>query len=143
MFGVGGLVGNFAIGAVVDRHLSVLLLAVPVAIGASVAAVGLAAAFPALAYPAVVLWGAAFGGVLNVVQVWITRIMPDQVEAGSGLVVAAFQTAIILGSAVGGLGVETIGVPWAYLVAAVVAVAGGVLVRSTLSRRYSEGVAPV
>ncbi|MCK9793890.1 MFS transporter [Isoptericola sp. 4D.3] len=143
LFGVGGLIGNFAIGAVVDRHLPVLLLAVPVAIGAGVAAVGVAAAVPWLAYPAVVVWGVAFGGVLIVVQVWITRMMPDQVEAGSGLVVAAFQTAIILGSAVGGLGVETIGVGWTYLVAAVAAVAGGVLVRSTLSRRYSDGVAPV
>ncbi|MFE7404535.1 MFS transporter [Isoptericola sp. NPDC057559] len=143
LFGAGGLVGNFAIGAIVDRHLPALLLAVPVVIGAGVAAVGLAAAFPVLAYPAVVLWGLAFGGVLNVVQVWITRIMPDQVEAGSGLVVAAFQTAIILGSAVGGLGVDSVGVGWTYLVAAVVAVAGGVLVRSTLPRRHSDGVAPV
>lgn len=143
LFGVGGLVGNFAIGALVDRHLAVLLLAVPVAIGASVAAVGLASALPLLVYPAVVVWGAAFGGILNVVQVWITRMMPDQVEAGSGLVVAAFQTAIILGSAVGGLGVDSVGVGWTYLVAAVAAVAGGVLVRSTLSRRYSDGVAPV
>ena len=143
LFGVGGLVGNFAIGALVDRHLAVLLLAVPVTIGVGVAAVGLASALPLLVYPAVVVWGAAFGGVLNVVQVWITRMMPDQVEAGSGLVVAAFQTAIILGSAVGGLGVDSVGVGWTYLVAAVAAVAGGVLVRSTLSRRYSDGVAPV
>ncbi|CAM3752890.1 MFS transporter [Isoptericola cucumis] len=134
LFGVGGLVGNFAIGALVDRHLPVLLLAVPVAIGVSVAAVGLAAFAPVLAYPAVVVWGAAFGGVLNVVQVWITRVLPDQVEAGSGLVVAGFQTAIILGSAVGGVGVDAVGVGWAYLVAAVVAVAGGILVRSTLTR---------
>ena len=134
LFGAGGLVGNFAVGAVVDRHLPVLLLAVPVAIGVSVAAVGLAAFAPVLAYPAVVVWGAAFGGVLNVVQVWITRVLPDQVEAGSGLVVAGFQTAIILGSAVGGVGVDAVGVGWAYLVAAVVAVAGGILVRSTLTR---------
>jgi len=143
LFGAGGLVGNFAIGALVDRHLAVLLLAVPVAVGASVAAVGLASAVPLLVYPAVVVWGAAFGGILNVVQVWITRMMPDQVEAGSGLVVAAFQTAIILGSAVGGVGVDSVGVGWTYLVAAVAAVVGGVLVRSTLSRRYSDGVAPV
>ncbi|GAA1725663.1 MFS transporter [Isoptericola hypogeus] len=132
LFGAGGLVGNFAVGAVVDRHLAVLLVAVPVAIGASVAALGLAVALPALAYPAVIVWGAAFGGVLNVVQVWITRVLPGQVEAGSGLVVAGFQTAIILGSAVGGLGVDAIGIGWTYLVAAVVAVAGGLAVRGTL-----------
>jgi len=143
LFGVGGLVGNFAIGALVDRHLGVLLLVVPAVVGAGVAAVALAPALPALAYPAVVLWGAAFGGVLNAVQVWITRMMPRQVEAGSGLVVAAFQTAIILGSAVGGLGVDSAGIRWTYLVAAAAAVVGGVLVRSTLSRRYADGVAPV
>ncbi|MGW8568242.1 MFS transporter [Isoptericola sp. NPDC055881] len=143
LFGVGGLVGNVVVGTVVDRHLPLMLLAVPVTIGAGVAAVGLAAAFPVLAYPAVLLWGTAFGGLLNVVQVWITRLLPGQVEAGSGLVVVAFQTAIILGSAVGGLGVDAVGVAWTYLVAAVVAVAGGVLVRSTLPRRNSDGVAPV
>ena len=47
---------------------------------------------------AVIVWGAAFGGILNLVQVWISRVLPDRMEAGSGLVVGGFQLAIIVGS---------------------------------------------
>lgn len=134
LFGVGGLVGNFVLGSLADRWLRPLLVAVPTAIGLSVLAIVLAAGLPALGYLAVVVWGAAFGGLLNLAQVWVTRVLPDRVEAGSGLIVAGFQTAIILGSAVGGRGVDGVGVAATYGIAAVVTVVGGVLVRVTLGR---------
>ncbi|WP_280508308.1 MFS transporter [Nocardia flavorosea] len=134
VFGIGGVIGNFALGALADRQLSVLLPTVPAAIGLSLIALIASAAFPPLGYVATVLWGAAFGGILNLVQVWITRMLPDRVEAGSGLVVGGFQLAIILGSAVGGRGVDGIGLTATYGLAAVAAVIGGVLIRTTLSR---------
>jgi predicted MFS family arabinose efflux permease len=134
LFGAGGLVGNFVIGSLADRQLRPLLVAVPGAIGLSVLALALSEGRSALGYLAVVVWGAAFGGLLNLAQVWVTRMLPDRVEAGSGLLVACFQTAIILGSAVGGLGVDGLGVGATYVVAAMVTVAGGLLVRLTLGR---------
>ncbi|WP_430335340.1 MFS transporter [Rhodococcus sp. ACT016] len=134
LFGVGGLVGNFVLGSLADRWLQPLLVAVPGAIGLSVLSIVLSGGLPAVAYLAVVVWGAAFGGLLNLAQVWVTRVLPGQVEAGSGLIVAGFQTAIILGSAVGGRGVDDVGVAATYTVAAVITVAGGVLVRVTLGR---------
>lgn len=135
LFGIGGLLGNFVLGSLADKHLATLLLAVPAAIGLSLAAIIASAAVPALAYVAVVIWGGAFGGILNLVQVWISRVLPDRIEAGSGLVVAGFQTAIILGSAVGGRGVDTLGLTPTYWLAAGAAVLGGVLVRASLARR--------
>ncbi|MGW4635328.1 MFS transporter [Nocardia sp. NPDC004415] len=135
LFGIGGLLGNFVLGSLADKHLATLLLAVPVAIGLSLAAIIASGAVPALAYVAVVIWGGAFGGILNLVQVWISRVLPDRIEAGSGLVVAGFQTAIILGSAVGGRGVDTLGLTPTYWLAAGAAVLGGVLVRASLARR--------
>ncbi|WP_410874422.1 MFS transporter [Nocardia sp. A7] len=134
LFGVGGLVGNFVLGALADRHLGALLLAVPTAIGLSLLAIIASATFAPLAYLAVVVWGAAFGGILNLVQVWVSRVLPDRMEAGSGLIVGGFQLAIILGSAVGGRGVDGIGLAATYALGAVAAVLGGVLIRRSLTR---------
>ncbi|MEV0772177.1 MFS transporter [Nocardia salmonicida] len=133
LFGVGGLLGNFVLGALADRHLGALLLAVPTAIGLSLLAIIASATFAPLAYLAVVVWGAAFGGILNLVQVWVSRVLPDRMEAGSGLIVGGFQLAIILGSAVGGRGVDSIGLAVTYAIGAVAAVLGGVLIRRSLT----------
>jgi predicted MFS family arabinose efflux permease len=134
LFGIGGLIGNFVLGSLADRRLGVLLVAVPVAIGLSLLAIIGSATFAPLAYVAVVIWGGAFGGILNVVQVWVSRVLPDRVEAGSGLLVGGFQLAIILGSAVGGRGVDGIGLAATYGVAAAAAVLGAVTLRLSLSR---------
>lgn len=134
LFGIGGLIGNFVLGALADRQLSVLLPAVPAVIGLSLIAIIASGAFPPLGYLAIMLWGAAFGGILNLVQVWISRMLPDRMEAGSGLVVGGFQLAIILGSAVGGRGVDGLGLAATYGLAAAAAVIGGILIRISLSR---------
>ncbi|TCK01172.1 MFS transporter [Nocardia alba] len=133
LFGIGGLLGNFVLGALADRHLGALLLVVPTAIGLSLLAIIASATFAPLAYLAVVVWGVAFGGILNLVQVWVSRVLPDRLEAGSGLVVGGFQLAIILGSAVGGRGVDSIGLAATYAFGAVAAVLGGVLIRRSLT----------
>ncbi|MGW5440022.1 MFS transporter [Nocardia asteroides] len=134
LFGIGGLIGNFVLGSLADRRLEVLLVAVPTAIGLSLLAIIGSAAVPVLGYVAVVVWGGAFGGILNLVQVWVSRVLPDRMEAGSGLVVGGFQLAIILGSAVGGRGVDSLGLAATYGLAALAAVLGGVLVRVSLAR---------
>ncbi|MEV6658609.1 MFS transporter [Nocardia fluminea] len=134
LFGVGGLLGNFVLGALADRHLGALLTAVPTAIGLSLVAIIASTVFAPLAYLAVVVWGAAFGGVLNLVQVWVSRVLPDRMEAGSGLIVGGFQLAIILGSAIGGRGVDSIGLAPTYALGAVAAVLGGILIRRSLTR---------
>ncbi|GAD84647.1 MFS transporter [Nocardia asteroides] len=134
LFGIGGLIGNFVLGSLADRRLEVLLVAVPTAIGLSLLAIIGSAAVPVLGYVAVVVWGGAFGGILNLVQVWVSRVLPDRIEAGSGLVVGGFQLAIILGSAVGGRGVDGIGLAATYGFAAGAAILGGVLVRVSLAR---------
>ncbi|MEV6276829.1 MFS transporter [Nocardia sp. NPDC051832] len=134
LFGIGGLIGNFVVGSLADRRLGTLLIAVPVAIGVSLLVILAAEALPLPGYLAVLVWGAAFGGILNLVQVWASRMLPERMEAGGGLVVGSFQLAIILGSAVGGRGVDSIGLTATYGFAALAAIVGGVLVRASLIR---------
>ncbi|WP_405164802.1 MFS transporter [Nocardia sp. NBC_01499] len=134
LFGVGGLIGNFVLGSLADRRLGVLLVAVPVAIGVSLLVIIAAGDLPVLGYLAMLVWGGAFGGILNLVQVWVSRVLPAHMEAGGGLVVGGFQVAIILGSAVGGRAVDSIGLTATYGLAALAAVLGGVLVRVSLTR---------
>lgn len=114
----------------------------PTAVGLSLLAIIAPAAFAPLAYLAVAVWGAAFGGILNLVQVWVSRVLPDRMEAGSGLIVAGFQLAIILGSAIGGRGVDSIGLAPTYALGAVAAVLGGALISADAraARRHSDGV---
>ena len=126
-FGVGAVAGNFATGAVVDRHLRVLRFVVPFLIAAGIAAV---VAFPgqlAIVGVAVVVWGMGFGGWLTVVTTWIGRVAPSRMESGGGLVVAGFQLAIMLGAAVGGVVVDTSGVATTLILGAAAAVLGGIL----------------
>ena len=78
LFGAGGVLGNFVLGALADRRLKILLAAVPAAIGLSLLAIVVSGAVAPLAYVAVVVWGAAFGGILNLVQVWVSRMLPDR-----------------------------------------------------------------
>ncbi|MCP2290091.1 MFS transporter [Nocardia amikacinitolerans] len=134
LFGIGGLIGNFVLGSLADRRLSILLVAVPAAIGLSLLAIIASAAVAPLASVAVIIWGGAFGGILNLVQVWVSRVLPDRIEAGSGLVVGGFQLAIILGSAIGGRGVDGLGPTATFGLAAAAAVIGGVALRLSLSR---------
>jgi predicted MFS family arabinose efflux permease len=51
----------------------------------------------------VALWGLAFGGVPVAWSSWVARAVPDQAESAGGMVVAAVQSSIAAGAALGGL----------------------------------------
>jgi len=74
-----------------------------------------------------VLWGFAFGAFPVGFQVWIVRAAPDQAEGASGLLVAAFQTAIATGAIGGGLLVDHVGALGGPLFAVVAMTLGALL----------------
>lgn len=126
-FGIGGVLGNFGIGLLVDRHLASLRYVVPMLIGVSIA---LVTAFPDhlwIITIAVAAWGVGFGAWLTTLSTWIGRIVPDRMESSGGLVVAGFQLAITVGAGVGGLLIDSIGIVPALTIAAISAIAGGVV----------------
>lgn len=110
LYGLFGLVGNFAAGAAAGRNprLTVLLLAAGITIAIVILAKFGTHALAAGA--AIALWGAAYGGVSVSAQLWMTTAAADRVEHITGLYVGIFNGSIALGAAVGGLMVESSGI---------------------------------
>jgi len=131
---VYGFAGNAIAGPIADRRLAVLLIASPVAIGAGTVVFALLGSSLALAFVTVFVWGVGFGAVPTMVQTWIARVAPDRLESAGGLVVAAFQIAITIGAAVGGLLVDTVGVQAAFIGGGIAAVLGAGVLSSARAR---------
>ncbi|MBE2997882.1 MFS transporter [Nocardiopsis sp. HNM0947] len=130
LYGVFGLVGNFAAGAAAGRRPrpTVLLLAAGISVAIAVLA-GFGDLAPA-AMAAIALWGLAYGGLSVGGQLWMTSAAPDRVEHVTGLYVGVFTASIALGALVGGLVVEGTGILpllWSTAALAAVSLAVGLL----------------
>ncbi|MGB4779079.1 MFS transporter [Microbacterium sp.] len=125
--GAAGLVGTALIGRFIARSLSGTLIAVPVLM--AIVAVALIPAGPWLA-PVMVLLG-AWGFLATSAPVgwwsWVARSLPDEAEAGGGLMVAVIQLFTALGSTVGGVLFDTSGYVTTFLAAAAVLLVGALL----------------
>jgi DHA1 family purine ribonucleoside efflux pump-like MFS transporter len=140
-YGIGGFFGNLAGGYVAGRseRRAIVLGSLTIAVLASTLL--LAGHSTPVAAAAIVLWGFAFGAFPVGFQVWIVRAAPDQAEGASGLLVAAFQTAIAAGAIGGGLLVDHVGALGGPLFA-VVAMTLGALLALRYGPRGSAAVAP-
>lgn len=142
--GGAGLIGTWLIGRAVTRSLSVTLIVAPLAMAAI--AIGLIA-FGTMPLPTAALlagWG-LIGTALPVAWwTWLSRTLPDDAEAGGGLMVAVIQLAITLGAAGGGLLFDAAGHRATFLASAVL-LAGSALLgvlgtrRPSLSRTIDPG----
>lgn len=103
VYGLCGIVANFAAGAAATRRIRPTVC---------VLALGIAAALPALLLwgttvpgtaAVLVLWGFSYGGVSVCSQLWAVQAAPDRREAVTGLYVGAFTGSIALGSFAGGV----------------------------------------
>lgn len=127
LFGVGGLIGNFVIGLIVDRTFRVFAVVSPLIIGAAVLTVLAAPGALWAVAIAVTVWGFFFASWLLVVNTWAGNRLPDELEAGGSLVVVGFQAAIFLAAAGGGLLSDAAGITAVYAAALVVLVIGSLL----------------
>ena len=101
--GLAGLAGSAIIGRLLKRWLYGLLIAMPLAMAA--VAGGLIVFGSSLVAVAVLLglWGLIGTGAPVGWWTWMSRVLPDDAEAGGGLMVAVIQLAITLGASAGGL----------------------------------------
>lgn len=101
--GLAGLVGTIAIGPILQRYLYATVIVIPVLMAAIalglivfggwlIAAGVLLGAWGLFATPAPVGW-----------FTWLSQSLPEDAEAGGGLMVAVIQLAITLGATVGGV----------------------------------------
>ena len=106
VYGVFGLIGNFAAGAAAGRrpHRTVLLLAAGITI--AIATLAWFGTVAAAAGVAIALWGVSYGGLSVGAQLWMTTAAPDRIEHVTGLCVGVFTASIALGAFAGGLIVE-------------------------------------
>ena len=126
-YGIGGFFGNLAGGYVAGRSERNAIVLGSVIIATLAGALLLAGQSANVASVAIVLWGFAFGAFPVGFQIWIVRAAPDQAEGASGLLVAAFQTAIATGAIGGGVLVDHVGALGGPLFAVVAMTLGAVL----------------
>jgi len=119
-FGIANFVGTSLAGFLLERNLRLMLLLMPLAMGAMALALVTLGRAPVADAVLVSLWGMAFGCVPVAWTTWITRTVPDEAESGGGLIVAAVQLAITLGAAVGGVIFDASGATGVFVASAVV-----------------------
>ncbi|HEX8241556.1 MAG TPA: MFS transporter [Allosphingosinicella sp.] len=103
LVGVAGLVGTWLIGFLLRSRLHSLLVAMP--LGMAAIALGLTLLGSSLLAVAALLalWGLIGTAAPVAWWTWLARTLPEDAEAGGGLMVAAIQLAITLGASAGGL----------------------------------------
>ncbi|WP_332879362.1 MFS transporter [Massilia sp. S19_KUP03_FR1] len=107
--GVAGFIGTVLIGALLKAHLYETLITIPLAMAAI--AIALIVFGSSTAWTAVLL---AFWGLLGTSApvgwwTWLARTLPDDAEAGGGLMVAVVQLAITAGAGLGGVLFDAMG----------------------------------
>jgi predicted MFS family arabinose efflux permease len=101
--GVAGLIGTYLIGLLLPRRLYSLLIAMPVAMAfLALALIALGHSAPAVAV-LLACWGLIGTAAPVAWWTWLSKVLPDDAEAGGGLLVAVIQLAITAGASAGGV----------------------------------------
>ena len=136
VMGVAGLIGTSLIGIVIRQRLYTFLVLMPLSM--AVMAVALTAFGASLGVTAglMFLWG--FVGTAAPVGwfTWLSTALPDDAEAGGGLMVAVVQLAITAGAAGGGVLFDSSGYRATFLFsAAILALSSAVILIGALRRK--------
>jgi predicted MFS family arabinose efflux permease len=102
IMGVAGLIGTYLIGFFVKGRLKATLIGTP-AIMAVIALMLIVWGHSSLLTAALLAgWGLIGTAAPVAWWTWLSRTLPDNAEAGGGLMVAVIQMAITLGASIGG-----------------------------------------
>lgn len=131
VIGVAGFIGTVVIGSVLKRGLYAPLITIPILM--SVIAVALIPLGTWVVPVAVLLglWGLMATATPVGWWSWIAQAMPDDAEAGGGLMVAIIQFSIALGSTLGGMLFDSSGYQSTFIASAVVLLIGAFLTFQT------------
>ena len=138
--GVAGFVGTLLISTVLHARFYPTLVAIPLIMAAIVGALLLAGHHTGAVTVLLSLWGLLATAAPTGWWTWIARTLPEDAEAGGGLMVAVIQLSIALGSAAGGLVVDRLGWRSTFALSGLLLLgaAGGSFLLSVTHRRYQR-----
>jgi predicted MFS family arabinose efflux permease len=118
--GCAGVLGTVLIGMLLRTRLYSLLIAMPFLMAAIAVALAVLGGSPVAVGFLLVGWGLIGTAATVGWGTWLSRVLPDDAEAGGGLMVAVIQLAITFGATVGGLIYDSSGHQSTFLVSAAV-----------------------
>jgi predicted MFS family arabinose efflux permease len=127
VIGVAGLAGTFLIEAFLKNALYRMLIIIPLMMAAIAMALVAFGASVSVTSVLLGLWGLVATAAPVAWWTWLTRALPDDAEAGGGLMVAIIQLAITAGATVGGLAFDLSGYQATFELSAAVLVVAAVL----------------
>lgn len=123
-FGLLGMLANFVVSTTVARHLAFSLGGGVLLMVLALIALPYLAGSDAAVTVAVLAWGLAYGAIPLCLSTWMQHTSPQLPEASSAMLVMMFQTAIALGSLLGGVIVDQSGLTSTLLFGAVLGIMG-------------------
>ncbi|WDG45852.1 MFS transporter [Pseudomonas chlororaphis] len=127
VIGVAGLAGTFLIEAFLKNALYRTLIIIPLMMAAIAMALVAFGGSVSITSVLLGLWGLVATAAPVAWWTWLTRALPDNAEAGGGLMVAIIQLAITAGATVGGLAFDLSGYQATFELSAAVLVVAAVL----------------
>ena len=109
VIGGAGVLGTYLIGLMLRTRLYSLLIVTPLSMAAIGIALGLFGGSVATVAVLVAGWGLLGTAAPVAWWTWLSKALPDDAEAGGGLMVAVVQLAIAIGATVGGLAYDMSG----------------------------------
>src|SRR3954471_11194896 len=101
--GGAGAVGTCIIGRVLKTRLYSIVIAIPLVMAVIALCLVASSALPAAVGCLLLGWGLCGTAAPVGWGTWLSKVMPNDAEAGGGLQVAVIQLAITIGAAAGGL----------------------------------------
>lgn len=127
IMGLAGLVGTWLIGRAVAKSLSATLTLAPLAMAAIAFGLAASGTLPIPTAALLALWGMIGTAVPVAWWTWLSRTLPDDAEAGGGLMVAVIQLAITIGAAGGGFLFDAAGYQATFVASAALLVASALV----------------
>lgn len=109
IIGVAGFIGTLVIGAFLKAGFYPTLIAIPLLMASIAGMLILVGHSVWVVAPLLGIWGLIATAAPTGWWAWIARTLPNDAEAGGGLMVAAIQLAIALGSTAGGFAFDHLG----------------------------------
>jgi predicted MFS family arabinose efflux permease len=140
--GVMGVIGTIVIGSVLKTGLYRVLIVIPLLMAAIAAALMVAGDSTRAAFVLLGLWGLIATAAPVGWWSWLASALPDDAEAGGGLMVAMAQLCIALGSTLGGVLFDASGYRATFGASAALLVLAAVLARATARSAQRGALTP-